>query len=515
MSLEMSNSLERRLEAADAAALERRLLEAAFERTGVRSGALFLWDPKRAGLTADFHVVEGVEVLLPHALLQPRVDGRPNGIALWVQERGEPYLCNDTARDPVYARYFLEVLSVLAVPIFHGKRVIGVLSVSSRHRDAFTPDHQGELEAIAASAARFLRRAQLDRASRERQGRPLVIKGLSPEWIDVERRLEQVAPTTVPVLLQGESGTGKELMARALHLSSRRAEGPFVTVNCAAIPEALLESLLFGHVRGAFTGAERDRKGELRRAHGGTLFLDELGELPATLQPKLLRAVELGEVQPVGSDSPPERVDVRLVCATNRDLAAAVREGRFRDDLYYRLSVFTLELPPLRRYKDQLEVLAGVFVQQAAERHDLTVPALSAGGLAALAAYDFPGNVRELKNAMEHAVVLCNGEPIGPEHLPRSMTAAVPVASPPAPASAATLKQLRETWLAPAERRYLAELLAATGGNVREAARRAGVDAVTLYRLLEKRGVGAVRRRKSAGGEPTASASGRPGPAQK
>lgn len=284
-------------------------------------------------------------------------------------------------------------------------------------------------------------------------------------------------------------------MANAIHFNSRRSEGPFVTVNCAAIPETLLESVLFGHVRGAFTGATAAKVGELHKADGGTLFLDELGELPLALQAKVLRAVELGEVQPLGSSGAPDHVDVRLIAATHRNVAAMVREGRFRDDLYYRLSVMTLELPPLRSYKEHLEVLGNVFVHDAAERHRPPGSRISPEALATLAAYDFPGNVRELKNAMEHAVIMAAGDEILPAHLPRSMTAAS-APTPPAPVSARpSLRELREVWLAPLEQRYLRELLTECDGSVHRAAVIAGVNPVTLYRLLERRGLGRKRGR--------------------
>lgn len=491
-----SDKLEESLHAADVEALEERVMSEALARTGADSGALFLWDAKHSALRLHFHVVGGLVVNLPDAKLRRRTDGRPNGIAFLVFDRDEPYLSNDTTRDPNYARYFLHVLSIAAVPIRYGRKCIGVLSVSARAAGSFTPTALEELDALASSAAKFLRRAQLYRAGREAGTRPFLIKGLSPEWLEVERRLERVAPTSAPVLIQGESGTGKELVANALCFNSPRAERPLVTVNCAAIPDALLESVLFGHVRGAFTGATGNKVGEFQKAHGGTLFLDELGELPLALQAKVLRAVELGEVQPVGSNDAPKRVDVRLIAATHRDLASMVREGRFRDDLYYRLSVMTLELPPLRSYKGNLEVMAHVFVQQAAERHGLPAPVLREDTLAVLHAYDFPGNVRELKNAMEHAVIMAAGEELGREHLPRSMSASV--IAPAAPATSPvrkTLRELREEWLAPLEHRYLRELLAECGGNVRAAARLADVDAVTLYRLIERRGLGRSRRR--------------------
>jgi transcriptional regulator with GAF, ATPase, and Fis domain len=483
------DTADRVLHAAAVEQLERRVMDLALERTGARHGAIFLWDPKRKGLAIDFHVVEGLVVNVPGALLESRRDGRTNGIAMHVFETNASRLVNDTRRDPSYARYFLDVLSIAAVPIVYQRKPIGVLSVSAREAGAFTHAHVSELEALAASAAKFLRRAQLYRSSRD-QGRPFLIKGLSSQWLDVERRLEHVAFTDAPVLITGESGTGKELVAHAIHFNSRRAAKPFVTVNCAAIPETMLESVLFGHVRGAFTGASFDKAGELTKADGGTLFLDELGELPMPLQAKVLRALEYGEIQPLGSNRPAERVDVRLVCATNRDLPARVREGAFRDDLYYRVSVMTIELPPLRTYKESLEVLAHVFREQACTRHGKHVGDIAPAAMERLRAYAFPGNVRELRNAIEHAVILADGAAIEAEHLPRSIVEReAPVASAPAAPRRPTLAAAREAWLAPLERRYLEQLLDDTRGNVRAAARGAGIDAVTLYRLLRRRGV--------------------------
>jgi DNA-binding NtrC family response regulator len=205
-----------------------------------------------------------------------------------------------------------------------------------------------------------------------------------------------------------------------------------------------------------------------------------------SLQPKLLRAVEYGEVQPLGSNKAPVHVDVRLVCATNRDVPEMVREGRFRDDLYYRVGVMTIELPPLRSYRQNLEVLAQVFRERACEQHKKPVSHLSPAALALLMAYDFPGNVRELRNAVEHAVILAEGDTIEPHHLPKSLHAPPPAKKKP---KAKTLKELRDEWLAPFETRYLRQLLDEHDGHVRRAARQAGVDAVTLYRLLKKRGL--------------------------
>ena len=472
---------EQQLHAADVEVLEKQIMDLALERTRAAFGALFLWNKVAKGLVMAHHVVDNLTVNIPDTVIRP---GERAGIALWVLDHDEPYLCHDTSQDPQYTRYLVQVGSMAAVPIHYQRRAIGVITVSARQTGAFGQKDIEALQELAATSAKFLRRAQLDRQSRERTGRPFVIKGLSPAWLEVERRIEHASPTNAPILICGESGTGKDLVANAIHFNSMRANKPYVTVNCAAIPETMLESILFGHVKGAFTGASFNKIGEFHKADGGTLFLDEVGELPMMLQAKVLRAVEQGEVQPLGSNQAVERVDVRLICATNRDLAAMAREGMFRDDLYYRLGVMTLELPPLRSYKDNLEVLAHVFLQQAAEKHDMPAPEISAAAISRLQAYEYPGNVRELKNAIEHAVIMARGD-IQAGDLPASFREAGG-AKPDAPrAPLGSLRDLREVWLAPLERRYLAQLLDECAGNVRLAAERAGVNPVTLYRLLK------------------------------
>jgi DNA-binding NtrC family response regulator len=484
------------LHSADMEAVAKRLVELACRRTETANGAVFLWDAKAKGLGVDFQMVDGVIVTLPGTgtVLRPRRDGRPNGIAVTCYENASPYLCNDTAKDPNYARYFLHVESVLAVPIPWQGKPMGVLTVSSPEKEAFDYAHVFALEEVAAASAKHLRRASLARQTRA-DGRPFVIKGLSPAWLEVERKLEQVSPTDAPVLVTGESGTGKDLVSRAIHFNSRRAGKPFVTVNCAAIPETMLESVLFGHVKGAFTGASFDKVGEFQKADGGTLFLDELGELPLMLQAKVLRAIEQGEVTPLGSNAPPGRVDVRFVCATNRDLPQMVKDGKFRDDLYFRVGVITVELPALRTYKDNLPILAQVFLQQAAQKHHRKVSGLSREAMAVLSAWDFPGNVRELKNSIEHAVIMARSDTIGVGDLPRPMRA--PVLEPAAavaPVAPRTLAQMRELWLAPQEKRYLTELLDTHHGRIDAAAKAAGINRVTLYRLLQKYGLKVQRR---------------------
>jgi len=484
-----ASSIDAALHAASVELLEERLAQIALERTSTRSAAVFLWDRKHNGLAMACHIAESVVVTRPDAVLRRRMSGRANGIAFWVLDNGRPYLCRDTSTDPNYTPYFQEAASVAAVPIVYQGKPFGVLSVTSPQAAALDEGHVCALQEIAAKASMFLRRALLYREKNEGPAqRPFLIKGLSREWRDVERQLEKAAPTDAPVLVMGESGTGKDLVANAIHFNSRRAEGPFVAVNCAAIPDALLESVLFGHVRGAFTGAVSHKLGDFSRANGGTLFLDEVGELPLALQAKVLRAIEIGEVQPVGSDRAPERVNVRIVCATNRELPALVGEQRFRADLYHRISLVTLELPPLRAYKDNLPILAKVALQQAAARHAKGVSRFTAEALDALLAYDYPGNVRELKNAVERAVILAEGDAVELDNLPRAITSHMPSVETPRQ-RCIPLRVQRERWLAPLEREYLTALLAGCHGNVRQAAREAEVDPVTFYRLLKRRGI--------------------------
>ena len=282
----------------------------------------------------------------------------------------------------------------------------------------------------------------------------------------------QIANSKVTVLLTGESGTGKEVLARFLHQHSPRAGQPFVAVNCAAIPPTLLASELFGHRRGAFTGAIADRTGKFREAHGGTLFLDEIGDLPVDLQPSLLRAIETGRITPVGGDAE-QASDFRLLAATNRDLLKAVEEGRFREDLYYRLNVINLELPPLRQRRADILPLARHFLKQKA-----TTKRLSAAAARMLQAYAWPGNVRELANAMERIAVLARNDLVMPEHLPPAIRNAVPAAS---DSGDGDLQTLREH-----ETLAIRQALEQTGGNQTKAAELLGISRRTLINKLKR-----------------------------
>ncbi len=303
------------------------------------------------------------------------------------------------------------------------------------------------------------------------------IVGQSDAIRTVFEQVERVGPTDTTVLITGESGTGKELVARALHARSALADKPFLPVNVAAIPADMLASQLFGHVKGAFTGATRDRDGLLRVARGGTVFLDEIGEIPLGQQAKLLRAIESHEVLPVGADRP-MKVRFRLLGATNRALEEAVAQGRFRADLFYRLNVFRVSLPALRDRAEDVAPLAHHFLRVHSQRMGRARSAIDNATMRLLTAYDWPGNVRELSNVVERAVILSSDGPIGVAHLPAELHARQkgPI----------SLKDA----VAAAEAAHIRRTLAAAGGDKEEAAALLRVDRATLYRRLKKHGIG-------------------------
>jgi two-component system response regulator PilR (NtrC family) len=317
------------------------------------------------------------------------------------------------------------------------------------------------------------------------QAKRRVLIGTSAAMQRVYDLMAQVAPTRTSVLVCGESGTGKELVARGIHDLSDRREKPFVAINCGAIPENLLESELFGHVKGAFTGAVQNKPGLFEVAHGGTLFLDEVGELPQTLQVKLLRAIQEKVIRRVGGNAD-SAVDVRIVTATNRDLHAESQAGRFREDLYYRLNVIQLGLPPLRERKEDVPLLVQHFLEKYAREQGKPGCQLSESALARILAYDFPGNVRELENTIERAVALARGETIGPEVLPAALLAqkAAPAAAA-LPAPGGTLDDLMNAF----ERDLLLAALTKAGGVKKRAAQLLGITFRSFRYRLEKLGL--------------------------
>ncbi|MDZ7790020.1 MAG: sigma-54 dependent transcriptional regulator [Xanthomonadales bacterium] len=302
-------------------------------------------------------------------------------------------------------------------------------------------------------------------------------------------RIGQVARADGPVLVSGESGTGKDLVARAIHAESSRSKEPFLVVNCAGIPGELMESEFFGHVEGAFSGADRARKGLFREAQGGTLFLDEIGEMPVSLQAKMLRALQDGRVRPVGAEHE-HQVDVRLVAATNQDLHELVSAGEFREDLYYRLEAFQLEVPPLRDRGEDLEMLAMQFVGRFAAARQRPARSISNEALMLIRDYAWPGNVRELSNAMERAVTFCEGEEIGADHLPervrRSTGAGAGKAGSQDPLDAMLAGGEMLPSMDELRGRYVRYVLDRVDGNKRRAAALLGVGRRTLYRWLDE-----------------------------
>ncbi len=293
----------------------------------------------------------------------------------------------------------------------------------------------------------------------------------------VYRAIQVLAPTDAPAILTGESGTGKEMAARTIHELSPRSEGPFIAVNAAAIPEGLIESELFGHEKGAFTGAVRSRPGCFELANGGTLLLDEIAEMPATLQPKLLRILEEGRVRRLGA-SRETTFDVRVLAATNRDTAEAVRSGSLREDLFYRLSVFEVALPPLRERLEDLPLLVQRFILDCDARHGMRVEGLAPDAAARLEAYPWPGNVRELRNTIERAVIVARDGWIQTSDLPAYLRAQSPGGEP-------TLLLPVGITAAEAERRLILKTLEMVGNNKAEAARRLGLDVKTIRNRLK------------------------------
>jgi len=367
----------------------------------------------------------------------------------------------------------------------------------------------------ASHYGRLQRRARTLEKQVELSDKFELMVGASAPIREVFATLAKVAETDISVFIHGESGTGKELTARAIHNRSARARGPFIALNCGAIPETLIDSELFGHARGAFTGATEARSGVFSEAHGGTVFLDEIGEIPLSVQQRLLRVLQEHEVRPVGGTGS-RKVDVRVIAATNIDLEEMVRQQRFRADLYYRLHVVAIRLPPLRERMDDLPLIAAHLLEKHAAKMKRPVPHFSAAAMDAMVLYDWPGNVRELENVIQRALALSTSLEIGEEALPPRLLEGVeatrasagnpaadlpddppeaggPTHGPAGPVDASSVEQpyrkAREIALGEFERRYFTRLLRRTEGNLSEAARMAGLDRSNLRRALARLGM--------------------------
>jgi Nif-specific regulatory protein len=485
--------------------------------------AVLLVDPATGELFFPYTAEAGPAV--DRSLAGLRLPGH-RGIAGSVLASGRAELVEDASKD---ARWFaaadqqtgVETRALLTAPLRTRRGIIGVIQVRSGRAGAFSTEDLEFLDSLARNIAIAIDNARLYHAVKTseaglrhqvallhrevaRSSRFSDIIGCAPAMERVFRLIEGAITAPVPVLLQGETGTGKELIARAIHYNGPRADKPFVAVNCAALSGDLLESELFGHRRGAFTGAIHDRKGFFEVADGGSILLDEVGDMSPAMQVKLLRTLQDGEIIPVG-ETAPRRVDVRLISATNSDLEGAIVQGRFRQDLYYRLSTFPIPVPPLRERREDIPLLAAHFLKAIGERFGKSVAGLSRAAMDAFVAYSWPGNVRELQNELQRAVVLVTaGEEITPAELSahvcsRSNGAAV-TAGPPAaqmavaltaapvadPAATATpLRQARAAF----EAQYIEAVLRQQRGNVSATARVLGVSRGVLRDKLKEYGL--------------------------
>ena len=415
----------------------------------------------------------------------------PNGaisdsIVRRVLETGRPVIVSDALTDAQFGSsesvLALRLSSVMCAPLVSQGHVTGAMYVGNdRVKGLFEKSQLDVLSIFAGQASLILQNAMLLsalRADKEKLTAELKDKrfgeiiGACPSMMEVFRKLQKVATTDISVLITGETGTGKELIAREVHRRSNRATGPFVVINCGAIPENLIESELFGHVKGAFTGAVASRPGKFQVADKGTLFLDEIGELPLNLQVKLLRALQERVVFRVG-DSKPEKVDIRVIAATNRVLEEEIRASRFREDLYYRLNVVNLWLPPLRERGDDVLIIAKALLSKYADELGSLVQGFTPQALAAIKKSPWPGNIRQLENRIKKALVLCEKTLLGAEDMDLGQGSENPILP---------LEKAKEDF----QRKYVLEVLERNNGNRTQTARDLGVDPRTIFRYLER-----------------------------
>lgn len=458
------------------------LLDAVIEFTNAKRGVVLLVDPEETQGTprvrASRHVrreaIEDPSGQISDSIVRRVIDSR------------RPVIVSDALSDTTFGQsesvMALQLSSVMCAPLLSQGDVIGALYVANDEvKHLFEREQLEVLTIFAGQASLILQNAMLLnalRADKKKLEEELSDKrfgqiiGACASMMEVFRKLQKVATTDIGVLITGETGTGKELIAREIHRRSNRESGPFITVNCGAIPENLIESEMFGHVRGAFTGAIASRAGKFQQADGGTLFLDEVGELTPALQVKLLRAIQERIVMRVG-DSKPEKCDIRIVAATNRNLDEMIKTGEFREDLYYRLNVVNLWLPPLRDRGDDVFIIAKALLSKYADEMNSSVRGYAPQALQAIKKYNWPGNIRQLENRIKKALVLCDQSLLGPEDLdlgPEAQEAIVP------------LEKAKEDF----QRRYVLEVLERNNGNRTQTARDLGVDPRTIFRYLEK-----------------------------
>jgi len=509
------------------------VMERCREALNAEAASVLLLTPEGSDLY--FPYVSDDDPVVAHRLVDLRLPADRGICGSALQER-RPILVEDAQHDP---RFYPGIdretgtitHSIVAVPLASRRGAIGVLEVLNR-RDggSFNADDLAFLETISGSIAIAIENARLYSQLRDSEAslrtqvsvlrRDLArnslfaeMVGSGPSMEEVFHLMETAATSMITVLVQGETGTGKELVARGIHRASDRSESPFIALNCAAVPETLLESELFGYRRGSFSGAVRDSPGVFRAAAGGVVFLDEIGEMPGRMQAKLLRVLEQEEIIPLG-DSFPLKVDVRVISATNKNLEEEIRLGNFREDLYYRLSAFPIRLPSLRERREDIPLLAGRFISVAAERHHKRIAGVETAALDLMNQFDWPGNIRQLRNEIERAVALSrDGEALKAEHLfpliraasarsslnlpkaaitgidPMTATASAAIPAPPAspsPASSARrLREMRAEW----EAKYITGVLAEHHGNVSRAAQALGISRPALQEKMKTYGL--------------------------
>lgn len=471
---------ERLLVTRDVQTLLEALLDGVIEATGAEKGFVLLLREGKPEVRAARNLHQES---IPDAVRQ-----LSDSIIARVVESRRPLVVANAMSDASFARsesvMHLRLNSVLCAPLLAGGELLGLLYLGNdRAPDVFNARALDVIAIFSAQAAMILQNALLldtlrtDKVQLEKQlenRRFGEIIGSVASMVEVFRKVQKVSPTDISVLITGETGTGKELIAREIHVRSARSQGPFVVINCGAIPEALMESELFGHVRGAFTGAVVTRPGKFQVAHTGTLFLDEIGELPLPLQVKLLRALQERTVTKVG-DSKPEKVDIRVIAATHRDLDEEIRKGTFREDLFYRLNVVNIYLPPLRDRGDDVLVIAKYLLQKHSAELGSNVRGFTPNALIAIRKFDWPGNVRQLENRIRKALVLCEKSLIGPEDLDLGEEQMQPILP---------LDKAKEEF----QRKYILDVLERNNGNRTKTARDLGVDPRTIFRYLEKEG---------------------------
>jgi len=486
------------------------IMDSVIRLSGAQRGFLLLQREDGAQEIAAARNMERTPVEAPEKEISRR-------IVTTVLEQGRPLRLDDALNTPPYnlaeSITRLKMVSVLCVPIKVGDQVLGCIYLENRKLSGV---FAAETEQLVAGFAQRVGSAVLNaealaglRRDYEQLRRDFArdcgfdgVAGHNPDFLEVLRVVSVAAESDIPIVIQGESGAGKELLARAAHLRSPRREEAFVSVNCAALPASLLESELFGHRRGAFTGATHSRRGLFASAHKGTLFLDELGEMPAELQAKLLRVLQSGEFRAVGSDTV-QHVDVRIVAATAVDLEEAVDSGRFRQDLFFRLSGVRVTMPPLRARREDIPMLIRHFLERSSPPGQEIK--LDGEAHACLLAYDYPGNVRELGTILQRAVLFARDGVIGLDALPPEVAGASGgILRLPAriPATAAELlaakNEARESAARELERAFLLQALAAAGGRPGEAARATGMNRSQFARMLTRHGLSSKRSKKTA-----------------